>query len=423
MSHECSQSGREAGHESAYKVRAVSCDHRSDGQVVYRALSMAAAPLDRSWERLKRAKVIAVKVNQEWPGPEPPVFEGQRVQLVSDKVVRAVLRLLRENTAARIVCCDASYYVMYSDKRAEDTLSIASALEDFDVEYVDGNTSRPVTVHIEKGGRMFDRYVLMRDAVEADALVSVAKMKNHAFMGITGCLKNQFGLVPGLPHGRPRHYYHHIVRMPYVLADIGAIYNPVLNIVDGLVGQAGEEWGEVRGRVADALVAGDHPVAVDACMTHLMGHDPLSDWPEMPFLVNRNALRVSAEGGYGTVSLDEIDFTSEVERQPEGAFFADRRDACETIVRWRATMCEQALYYRDHIRQFERYAGQYILLQSREVIWHDSQGVINMSRRKLAGNDRDNALFFKYVDPDEGEGERFEVYERTLHRMKELGIS
>jgi len=30
-------------------------------------------------------------------------------------------------------------------------------------------------------------------------------------------------------------------------------------------------------------------------------------------------------------------------------------------------------------------------------------------------------MWLKYVDPTEAEGERFEVYEQTLERMRELG--
>ena len=59
---------------------------------------------------------------------------------------------------------------------------------------------------------MFDRYTLSACFDDADAVVSVAKMKNHAFMGITLCTKNLFGLPPMiLPEGRTRSYYHHLI--------------------------------------------------------------------------------------------------------------------------------------------------------------------------------------------------------------------
>ncbi len=126
---------------------------------------------------------------------------------------------------------------------------------------------------------MFERYPLPQPVLDADALVSVQKMKNHTFMGVTLCLKNLFALMSIQPEGRPRVYYHHLVRLPYMLADLGRIMDPALNIIDGLVAQAGMEWG--RGeypRICNALIAGDQAVATDACGTWLMGHDPQADW-------------------------------------------------------------------------------------------------------------------------------------------------
>ena len=261
--------------------------------------------------------------------------------------------------------------------------------------------------------------------VEGSEVVSVAKMKNHSYMGTTGCLKNLFGLRPGGPLGRSRHYFHHLVRMPYMLADIGRIFNPALNIVDALVGQAGREWGDGKdtGRVVNGLVAGDQVIATDAAVTHLMGHDPQADWLTPPFHRDRNAILTAAQGGFGTADLDQIDFISEFGPQPEGTFFANAWDSRETVVTWRRTMCEQALHYRDHVRDFiDTYAGQYILLQDGEVKWHAEDGMIRISRRRLAGKHRNHAMFFKYVDPEEREQEHFEIYEQALAHIEALGL-
>ncbi len=408
-----------------YKVRAVYCDHKADDDTVYEALRRAALPLERSWNKLRAAKRIAIKFNQDWVLSHVVYFEGQRRQLVSDSVARAVLRLLREQTSAELICVDASYYVMYQEnaKTVADTTTLEAILREFDVTYIDGTKPPYTVVAAPDGGRMFAQYGMMQDAVEADAVVSVAKMKNHAYMGVTACLKNLFGLMPTAMPGRPRHYYHHLVRMPYMLADIGRIFNPALNIVDALVGQASSEWGREPdiGRIVNALIAGDHVIATDACVTHLMGHDPQSDWLTEPFHRDRNALLVATEGGFGTVKLDEIDFASEVAPQPEGTFFAKKGDDLKTVVTWRRTMCEQALYYRDHMRDFtDKYAGEFILLQDGEVKWHDPDGMLRVSRRQLAGAHADHAMFFKYVDPEEREQEHYEVYEKALRHVQSL---
>src|SRR5690606_31815618 len=132
-------------------------------------------------------------------------------------------------------------------------------------------------------------------------------------------------------------------------------------------GQAGMEWGDGKGlgRIVDGLIAGDHVIATDACMMHLMGLDPQADWGTEPFHRDRNPLLVAAEGGFGTVNLSEIDFATEIAPQPSGTFFAVKTDSAETNHTWRRTMCEQALYYQERRRRpaLERYAGEYILLQ------------------------------------------------------------
>jgi len=263
---------------------------------------------------------------------------------------------------------------------------------------------------------MFRRYFLHESVTETDAFVSVAKMKNHAFMGVTLCLKNLFGLPPMGPLGRSRPYFHHIIRLSHLLVDLGRLANPTLNIIDGLVAQSGREWGG-QGRIANTLVAGDQVIATDACGAHLMGFDPLADWPNQPFLRDRSALRIAHDAGYGTADLSQIDFQSEVQA-PVAEFRTVETDPGERVAAWRRTACEQALYYRDHQKEFvDRYAGEFILLQDNEVRWHATHSDLRGSRRELAGLRKDSAMWFKLVDPEEREGERFEVYEKELAAM------
>ena len=124
---------------------------------------------------------------------------------------------------------------------------IKHVLKEFDVPYLDGTKPPYKISEVPGGGAMFDSYGMIQGLVDADEVVSVAKMKNHVYMGVTGCLKNLFGIMPTALPSRPRHYYHHLVRMPYMLTDIGRMLDPALNIVDALVGQASYEWGAGRG--------------------------------------------------------------------------------------------------------------------------------------------------------------------------------
>jgi hypothetical protein len=119
------------------------------------------------------------------------------------------------------------------------------------------------------------------------------------------------------------------------------------------------------------------------------------------------------------VDLKEIDFVSEVQA-PLAHFYATMTDSRETVIEWRQTTAEQALYYLDHRRELvARYAGEYILLQDGEVIWHDTSSRLRASRRDLARGRHRRAMWLKYVDPDEAEGEHYEVYERALASVQE----
>ena len=400
-----------------YRVRAVSCDYRSSDEEVYQALKRATAPLEQAWEKLGKARRIAIKFNQDWSPDRVVTHQGHRQQLVSDPVGRATLRLLQERTQAELFAIDVGVEGPPPGKTRLDCTNLLSVLREYNVPYVNGHEDPVCWVPVPGGGQMFDTYPVPQSSVEADAVISVQKLKNHAYMGVTLCLKNLFGLMPVQPLGRPRHYYHHLVRMPYMLADIGRIFNPALNIIDGLVCQAGEEWGRGENpRICNTLIAGDQVVATDACGAALMGHDPQSDWLTPPFHRDRNALLVAAQAGFGTVDLNQIDFQSEVQA-PVGHFFAKEIDTREMIVSWQRTMAEQGLYYLEHKKEIvEQYAGQYILLQMGQVRWSDPNGRMGASRRQLAGDHPEQSMWLKYVDPQEheAEGEHFEVYEKAL---------
>ncbi len=398
--------------DKQYKVRASHCDHRASDEEIYQVLKRTTEPLKRSWEKLAKARRIALKFNMIKPPQRIEYFAGRRRELVDDAVARAVLRLLRERTTAELVAVDT--YPYGNGYVTPDDFNYRYLLDEFGVRFVDGNLPPFTTLAVPGGGCMFDHYVLNAVVAEADEVVSIAKMKNHAFMGITLTLKNLFGLPPMIPpEGRTRSYYHHIIRLSYVLPDLGLITKPCLNIVEALTGQWGREWGG-EGRICNALMAGDHVVATDACGMTLMGHDPQADWPTPPFRRDRNHLLIAAERGFGTVDLHEIDFASEV-AAPLAEFDSVSTDSDATVANWRRTTCEQGLIYQDQQDQLiGRYGGQFIYLQDGQVVWNGVDPSHLGSRRELSGDKKDSALWLKYVDPQEAEGECFARYSECL---------
>ena len=400
---------------SNYTVRATRCDHRAADEEIYETLCDITEPLTRSWEKLESASKIVIKTNMIMPPDRIASFEGRRRELVDDSVMRATLRLLRERTNAHLVVTDTTF--RHSGEQPLRDVNFMPLLDEFDVEFVNSNEPPFEIYDVPGGGLMFSRYLLSACFGDADAVVSVAKMKSHAFMGITLCLKNLFGLPVMPPHGKTRSYFHHIIRLSYVLPDLGLITQPCLNIIDALTGQSGREWGG-EGRVCDALIAGNHVIATDACGAYLMGHDPKSDWPTPPFKRDRNAILIAAENGFGTVNLEEIDFQSDIE-SPLSEFDSAEVDSTETVRSWRITTCEQGLFYREHQKEMiDKYAGDYIYLQDGEVVWNGPDPTNLGSRRDLSRGKKDSALWLKLVDSEDVEREHFEVYEQNLEMIQ-----
>ena len=395
-----------------YAVRATHCSHEASLDEIYHKLKEITAPLSRSWGKIEHAKRVGIKVNMQFRTQSIRYIGGRRQELVDDDVLRASLRLLRERTDAELFALDTS--TAPPGQRPGEDFNTKSILDEYGVHYVEAGDPPLERYKVPGDGLMFSEYQLSAALGEADAFVSIAKMKNHGFMGITLCLKNLFGLPPIPPHGRLRTYFHHVIRLSYVLPDLGMIAQPCLNIIDGLTGQARMEWNG-EGRIADCLVAGDHVIATDACGSHLMGTDPALDWPHPPFRRDRSPVAVAAEHGFGTTNLNEIDFAIDGLVLPVAEFDSAQTDPPEVIDQLRRTASEQALFYRENRnRLLDAHAGQYIFLQDGEVIWSGTDPQQAGSVQEIAARKEDQAVWLKLADPDELEGEHMEVYEKIL---------
>jgi uncharacterized protein (DUF362 family) len=108
---------------------------------------------------------------------------------------------------------------------------------------------------------------------QMDWIVSVAKMKTHHIAGATLCMKNLFGVMPGIYYGWPKNVLHH-AGIENSILDINATLKPHFAIVDGIVGMEGD--GPIMGdpKKVGVLVMGRNLAAVDATCCRIMGIDP-----------------------------------------------------------------------------------------------------------------------------------------------------
>ncbi len=131
------------------------------------------------------------------------------------------------------------------------------------------------SVNVElPSGRRGKAFPMVRAMVEADCLISMAKLKTHGMMLYSGAAKNMYGTIPGATKAQ----YH--LNMPdyedfaRLLVDICQAAAPEYSIIDGIWGMEGNGPSGGSPKYVGALLAGINPFAVDYVGASLMGLSP-----------------------------------------------------------------------------------------------------------------------------------------------------
>lgn len=167
---------------------------------------------------------------------------------------------------------------------------------DFDDRFVDLNLDEVSPV------RAFDDTMdlyLPKTLLNADLVVSVAKMKTHHWAGATLSMKNFFGVVPSSIYGWPKNLLHY-QGIDRSIVELNRIVRHSYAIVDGIVAMEGN--GPIQGTPVNAglIVMGRDVAAVDATCARLMKLDPL----KIRYLKDASQLGIP---GLGAITEDSID--------------------------------------------------------------------------------------------------------------------
>lgn len=208
---------------------------------------------------------------------KPNIVEAQPVDVVgtSPRLVAAVVEALLRSGAREVVVGEGSGH----NRDTERLLRLsgqADALSAVGARFVDLNLDDVSRVPVRSTFTGLPYLYLPRTLVQADLVVSLAKMKTHHWAGVTLSLKNFFGVMPGSVYGWPKNVLHWR-GIPNSIIDINAaISAPTLAIVDGIIGMEGD--GPLAGQPVESgvIVMGEDRVAVDATCSRLMSIDPES---------------------------------------------------------------------------------------------------------------------------------------------------
>ncbi|MFC1798897.1 DUF362 domain-containing protein [Thermodesulfobacteriota bacterium] len=145
------------------------------------------------------------------------------------------------------------------------------AFRGLDVPFKPFETSVPVNI-----GEPFGHIELAEDALEADLVINLAKLKTHSQMLLTLGVKNLFGCIVGykkpewhLRAGIDRNFF------AKLLVQIYRAISPAITIVDGILALEGQGPGRSgTPRPMGVLIGSCNAVEVDRAICHMIDLDP-----------------------------------------------------------------------------------------------------------------------------------------------------
>jgi len=169
-------------------------------------------------------------------------------------------------------------------------------LRDEGFEVIDLKKEENVTVPVPRGS-VLKEISLPRIVVDADAIISVPRMKTHEQAKVTLSLKNMKGILPDIFKRK----FHLTFGIFQGVADLCTVIRPALSVVDGIIAMEG--LGPTEGTPVEMglIIAGKDPVAVDTTTGLVMGFEPGED----------ETANAAAESQIGTADMDMIEVVGE----------------------------------------------------------------------------------------------------------------
>jgi Pyruvate/2-oxoacid:ferredoxin oxidoreductase delta subunit len=147
-----------------------------------------------------------------------------------------------------------------------------------------------------KEGHQNKKFTIANGVLESDAVISLPKMKTHAFQRITGAVKNQFGCIPGALKGEFHVKTPNASDFAKMLIDLNSFIHPRLYIMDGIMAMEGNGPRGGTPKKMNVILLSKDPIALDSTVCRLMNLDPA--------LVLTN--KIGKEMGAGTYLENEI---------------------------------------------------------------------------------------------------------------------
>jgi len=204
---------------------------------------------------------------------------------VDPVIVAGIVAYLQEHGFNNIIVGEGGMTI-YDMPSVFEKVGLIGALRPYGIVPVDLNSDEMVEVTID-GATALKKVTVAKTYLQADAIISVSKLKVHSLADVTLCMKNMMG---GL---NPKNIMHS--RIHEKIVDLNRRFAPRLSIIDGIVGNLCHET-ICSPEEFDVIVGGTDVVAVDSVGAHLLGYVP----EDVEYLVR------AGDAGLGECGLENI---------------------------------------------------------------------------------------------------------------------
>ncbi|MDO5331401.1 MAG: DUF362 domain-containing protein, partial [Bacillota bacterium] len=125
-----------------------------------------------------------------------------------------------------------------------------------------------------KDGKTAKKFILNKAVEDADALISVCKMKTHALEKITGAVKNQYGCIYANNKAIGHALYPTANDFAKMIVDLNNYIKPRLYVMDGIMAMEGNGPASGNPVMMNVILISKDPVALDTVYCKLINLDP-----------------------------------------------------------------------------------------------------------------------------------------------------
>lgn len=240
------------------KVIVLSCDSYEEERI-YTLLKRGLKELGGVGALINKEEKILLKPNLLKKA------EVEKAVITHPVVVGAFARILRQEGYENIVLADSCGHG--TTKQVIQGTGMDTYLEKYQIPAIDYTKG----VHVENpDGVQAKEFILPKELLEADCVISLSKMKTHALERITGAVKNSYGFIYGKNKAIGHTKYPSADSFARMLIDLNQYVKPRLYIMDGITAMEGNGPGSGDPTAMNVILMSTDPVALDSVFARLV---------------------------------------------------------------------------------------------------------------------------------------------------------